>query len=284
MNATALQLIQQCLKAEAMTTADAVTSYFESVIEREFCDARGLRLVDRDVVLEVEKFVAHDGDLHLDLRVPVRVLFDTGRISPLTGKPARGRADTKNGRGVVEVDTSASAKDIIDAGGVRRVPRTSSYFVMYKSTLCHEFTHVLDVVCGIPRFKVKIEKDRIPGETPEQYRVRYHTSAIESRAFTRQLLHVLSIRLDAKFTRMGGMARPKVDDVAERDTLLSGTPEEALAVAVKLKLVPVKLAPWLENISKPSAPPEIKANLLRELAQLQALFRKRYSQAVYHGA
>lgn len=281
---SALQMIRDCLKAEAMTTSDTVTAYFENLIEKRFCDARGLRLVDQDVVLEVDKFVSHDGDMHLDLRAPVRVRFDTGRVSPITGKPSRGRVDVKTGRGVVEVDSGAAAKDIETIGGVRHIPRDSGYFDMFKSTLAHEFSHVLDIICGIPRFKAKVEKARIPGETEDQYKVRYHTSAIESRGFTRQVLYVLSLRLEEKFTRMGTMAKPKADDAADRHTLLAGSPEAALDVAVRLKIMPKKFLPWLENIRKPEANPEIYKNLLREFAQLQALFRKRYSQAVYHGA
>jgi len=280
---TALQLVRDCLVAEAaLLTADAVTAQLDEQIERAMCVAPGLRIQDTDLVLDVKNFVDHVGRLHEHVRAPVRVRFNTGRISPVSGKPVRGRMDAKLGRGVVELSTAQAEKDIIERGNMKLVPRDSMFFSLYKSTLAHEFTHVLDVITGIPRFKEQIESKRVPNETPEQYKVRYHNAPIEVRAFTRQLLYTLSMRLDAKGERMSS-TRMSSKENAAWDKILNGHPEEVLRTCVELKVVAKKFLPWLENIEKN---PESNAlsNLHRDISLLQVQLRRKYKHATTTGA
>lgn len=279
---TALQLVRRHLLAEAaLLTADAVTAQLDDQIERSLCTAIGLRIQDTDMVLDVKNFVDHTGAQHEHIRVPARIRFNTGRISPVTGKPARGHMDMKLGCAVIELSTESAEKDVVERGSLKMVPRHSMFFSLFKSTLAHEMTHALDISTGIPRFKARVETKRLPDETQEQYRVRYHNAPIEVRAFTRQLLYTLSMRIDARGERMTS-TRMSTKENAAWYSILNGTPAELLATCVDLKIVAKKFLPWLENLQK-NQESGAMSNLYREITLLQEKLREKYEHATTTG-
>lgn len=279
----ALTVLHECLASQALRTADPTSSYLDQLIERELCAAAGLRVAAKDIVLAPPVFTDHVGRRHTDIKIPVRVKYNTERTSQATGKPVRGFVDVKLRRGVIEIATE-NAGEPVTVGGVEFVPRSSLYFTVYKSTLVHEMWHILTIVCGIPRFKSSVERNRIPGETPEAYQHRYRTSEGEVQSYTHQLTYVLTLRLEEKLARMAAHPRMSKSDIHEREVLLTGTPRELLTTALELKILPKKLAPWVETVYNEKTPESVRAILESEVLKMQSVLRAKYRDVVYYGA
>lgn len=279
----ALTVLHACLASQALRTADPTSGYLDQLIERELCAAAGLRVAAKDIVLAPPVFTDHVGRLHTDIKIPVRIKYNTERESKATGKPVRGFVDVKLRRGVIEIATE-KAGEPVTVGGVDFIPRSSLYFTVYKSTLVHEMWHILTIVCGIPRFKSSVERHRVPGETEDEYKHRYRTSDGEVQSYTHQLTYVLTLRLEEKLARMAAHPRMSKSDIHEREVLLTGSPRELLALALELKILPKKLAPWVETIYNEKTPESVRAILESEVLKMQSVLRAKYRDVVYYGA
>lgn len=253
--------------------SDDVARQIDRQIEENLCTPRGLKLVKTDFVLVVHNFEAHDGVVHKELRIPVRVRIGVDMTS-------RGRVELRGGAAVVYVDTEKAEKEIVEIGNVRCIPRTSDFFNTYKSTLVHELTHACDIITGVARFRGKDMKQLYPD--PDEYKVRYRTSDVEVRAYTRQLLWLLAQKLEDRVQQIHSMSRPASSSIDNLNAYLTAEPEKLLQHLREKKIVPLKLRNWLDTIQQHA--PEAYQKVLSSLGNLQASLRARYQHTLYSGA
>jgi hypothetical protein len=282
---TALQLLSKFVIVCAVRSHDDVTQQLNTIIDRQFCDAQGLRLENVDFILEVTNFEDHLGNIHPNLSAPVRVKFDNREFGKGDkDKPSRGTMGVKLGAGIITLSTHAAAKDIKTIGGVKHLPRSSVYFTLFKSTLAHEFNHVLDINTKIPRFQKHIESVRIADEKYDEYKRRYYESPVEFRAHVRQLAYVLQMRLEEKFDRMVSVPRIKSDDIDDVVKILNDDIPTLVSVLQRLKIMPKKFGRFLVSILGEGAKPELTLALEKELQKMQSNLRKQYGSMFYYGA
>lgn len=255
--------------------SDDVARQIDRQIEENLCTPRGLKLAKTDFVLVVHNFEAHDGVVHNELRIPVRVRVGVG-----VDIAGRGTVAVREGRALVRVNPDKAEKEIVEVGGLRYIPRTSDFFNTYKSTLVHELTHACDILTGVSRFRPQDMKPLYPD--PDEYRVRYRTSDVEVRAYTRQLLWLLAQKLEDRVQQIHSMSRPASSSSDNLNAYLTAEPEKLLQHLREKKIVPLKLRNWLDTIQQHA--PEAYQKVLSSLGNLQASLRARYQYTLYSGA
>lgn len=255
--------------------SDDVARQIDRQIEENLCTPRGLKLDKTDFILVVHNFEAHDGVVHKELRIPVRVRVGVG-----VDIASRGAITVRDGRALVRVNPDKAEKEIIEVGGAHYIPRASDFFNTYKSTLVHELTHACDILTGISRFRPQDMKPKYPD--PDEYKVRYRTSDVEVRAYTRQLLWLLAQKLEDRVQQIHSMSRPATTSVDNLDAYLTAEPEKLLQHLREKKIVPLKLRNWLDTIQQHA--PEAYQKVLTSLGSLQESLRVRYQNTLYSGA